>query len=269
LHSHFNQALTTTGRLSSNEPNLQNIPIRTVEGAKVREAFVASKGNKLLGADYSQIELRVLAHYTGDAGLTRAFADDVDVHAVTASEVFGVKLGDVTSEQRRTAKAINFGIAYGQGAFGLAENLGISRAEAQDIIKKYFIKFSGVKTYIEDMTASVHEKGFVTTLFGRKRFIEEVKSQNVNIRKFGERAAINAPIQGTAADIVKKAMIDLFQQTKSKMILQVHDELIFEGSPAELESEKSVIVSKMQDCAKLNVPLKVNSAVGDNWAELK
>lgn len=268
LHSTFNQTLTSTGRLSSVDPNLQNIPIRTEQGAKIRQAFVAAEGKQLMGADYSQIELRVLAHFTKDAGLCRAFADDLDVHAATASEVFNVKLSEVSSEQRRAAKAINFGIAYGQGAFGLAENLGISRTEAQEIISKYFEKFSGVKLYIDETIKNVHETGFVTTLFGRKRFIEEVRSQNVNIRKFGERAAINAPIQGTAADIVKKAMIDVYQKCDLPMILQIHDELIFEGSPEQVKSHREQVVHLMESCASLAVPLKVNYGVGSRWSDL-
>lgn len=265
IHSTFNQALTATGRLSSIDPNLQNIPIRTERGARVRKAFSAEKGKLLLSVDYSQIELRILAHYSEDPNLIRAFQEDLDIHAATAAEVFGVKVSDVTSEQRRAAKAVNFGIAYGQGAFGLAENLGIPRSEASDIIKRYFAKFSRVQNYIEDTIASAKEKGYVETLDGRRRYIDELKSGNGMIQKFGERAAINAPIQGTAADIVKKAMLEIDEKIELPMLLQVHDELIFEGSKAQVDKEKAPVVSIMENIVKLRVPLKANAAVGMDW----
>lgn len=267
IHSHFHQALTTTGRLSSTEPNLQNIPIRTERGARVREAFVAEPGRLLLSVDYSQIELRVLAHFSQDPNLMKAFQDDLDIHAATASEVFAVPLTEVTSEQRRTAKAVNFGIAYGQGAFGLAENLGISRGEASEIIKKYFSKFSRVQNYIEDTIASAKEKGYVETIYGRRRYMDELKSKNVAIQKFGERAAINAPIQGTAADIVKKAMIDVEKNIPLPMILQVHDELIFEDNEDNIYKYEKAVIEIMESAAKLSVPLKVNASIGKNWGE--
>lgn len=269
IHSHFNQALTTTGRLSSNEPNLQNIPIRTHRGARVRRAFAAGPGNSLLSVDYSQIELRILAHFSEDPNLCRAFAEDLDIHSATASEVFAVPLDQVTGEQRRAAKAVNFGIAYGQGAFGLAENLGIPRAEASEIIKRYFTRFSRVQNYIEDTIASAKAKGYVETLDGRRRYMDELKSSNGMIQKFGERAAINAPIQGTASDIVKKAMIVLDQKVKLPMLIQVHDELIFEGQTEEVEDQRSSIVSMMENIIQLRVPLKTNSAVGSNWDAAK
>jgi DNA polymerase I len=269
IHTHYNQADTATGRLSSTDPNLQNIPIRTKRGAQIRKAFVADKGKVLLSIDYSQIELRVLAHYSDDPGLTKAFMEDLDIHTATAAEVFAVPLKEVTSEQRRAAKAVNFGIAYGQGAFGLSENLGISRSEAADIIKRYFGKFPGVQNYIEDTIASAKDKGFVETLLGRKRYMVELKSANVNIQKFGERAAINAPIQGTAADIVKMAMIEIDQKFSVPMLLQVHDELIFEDSIEQIEKYRPQLIKVMEGIVKLKVPLKANSAVGKNWGEAK
>lgn len=259
VHTHFNQALTATGRLSSTQPNLQNIPIRTERGARVREAFIAEQGHELLSVDYSQIELRVLAHISDDPGLIKAFKEDLDIHTATASEVFNVKLSEVTADHRRTAKAVNFGIAYGQGAFGLADTLGISRTEAQGIIKRYFEKFKGIQSYIEDTIKQAHENGYVETLFGRRRYLDELKNKNAMIKKFGERAAINAPIQGTAADLVKKAMIDLEKQCPLPLLLQVHDELVFEDTPENIKKYKSQAISIMENVVKLKVPLKVNS----------
>ncbi len=259
VHTHFNQALTTTGRLSSTRPNLQNIPIRTERGARVREAFIAENGMKLLSVDYSQIELRILAHISEDSGLIKAFNEGLDIHTATAAEVFGVSLQEVTSEQRRKAKAVNFGIAYGQGAFGLAENLGIPRSEAKEIIERYFGRFKGIKTYIEDTIKSAYEKGYVETLFGRRRYLDELKSKNAMLKKFGERAAINAPIQGTAADLVKKAMIQLDQECPVPLLLQVHDELVFEAKPEVLEEWTPRIVEIMEQVMSLKVPLKVNT----------
>lgn len=267
VHTSFNQALTTTGRLSSTQPNLQNIPIRTARGQRVRQAFIADKGKKLLSMDYSQIELRILAHISEDPGLLRAFLEDLDIHAATAAEVFNVDLKHVTSDQRRRAKAVNFGIAYGQGAFGLAENLGIPNREAQDIIGRYFEKFAGVREYIEGTIKSAHKNGYVETLFGRRRYIEELSSKNPMLKKFGERAAINAPIQGTASDLVKKAMIDIGDNVKVDMLLQVHDELIFEGSEEDLKSQIPELCRIMESVMTLKVPLKVNYAIGDNWDE--
>lgn len=267
VHSHFNQALTATGRLSSTNPNLQNIPIRTEKGQKVRRAFVASDGKKLLSVDYSQIELRVLAHISEDPGLIRAFRDDLDIHTATAAEVFSVDLKNVSKDQRRMAKAVNFGIAYGQGTFGLAENLGISRKEASEIIDRYFIKFAGIRSYIENTIKMAHEKKYVETLFGRRRYIPELDNKNVMIKKFGERAAINAPIQGTASDLVKMAMIELKSGLRVDLLLQVHDELIFEGTESELKEQLPFITSTMENVARLKVPLKVNYAIGNNWDE--
>src|SRR5690606_6602410 len=251
----FHQALTATGRLSSTSPNLQNIPIRTERGFAIREAFVAAKGCEFVSSDYSQIELRILAHITQDKGLVAAFERDLDIHSATASEVFNVKLEDVTPDMRRMAKAVNFGLAYGMSAHGLAENLDISREMAADIIKKYFIKFSKVQEYMRDTVEFAKKHGYVETELGRRRYIDELKSSNHAIRKFGERAAINAPMQGSASDIVKKAMIDLFQKTDIPMLLQVHDELVFETPKQNVASAKDSIKNLMENVVKLRVPL--------------
>lgn len=267
VHTTFNSTLTATGRLSSLNPNLQNIPIRTSRGEEVRKSFIATEGNELLSIDYSQIELRILAHYSDDVNMIQAFNDDLDIHAATASEIFSVPLKDVTSEHRRTAKAVNFGIAYGQGAFGLAETLGIGRSEAQEIIQRYFQRFPGVGKYIESTIEQARADGFVSTLLGRKRFMKEFQSTNPAIRKFGERAAINAPIQGTAADIVKKAMIDVVKGIGVPMTLQVHDELIFEDTPERLREATPTIIKIMETVFPLKVPLRVNAAQGPNWSE--
>ncbi|MGE0762543.1 MAG: DNA polymerase I [Bdellovibrionales bacterium] len=267
LHTHFNQANTTTGRLSSQNPNLQNIPIRTERGRLVRKAFVAAPGHQLISADYSQIELRILAHITEDEALIRAFADDIDIHAATASEIYGVSLKDVTPDLRRHAKAVNFGIAYGQGAFGLADTLGIGRQEASDIIGRYFNRFKRVRQYMEDIVTTAQKQGYVETIFGRRRYLDELKSKNGAIRKFGERAAINAPMQGTASDLVKLAMIKLHQDLSIPMLLQVHDELLFEAKDGDVEAELPRIRKGMENVAKLKVPLKVNIAVGPNWED--
>lgn len=265
IHTTFSQALTATGRLSSNNPNLQNIPIKTERGRRVRQAFIAGPNHKILSVDYSQIELRILAHYSNDKGLIQAFENDLDIHAATASEVFGVPVSAVTSDLRRIAKAVNFGIAYGQGVFGLSETLGIPRAEATKIIADYFTKFSGVRSYIDDTIKYAHENGFVKTLLGRKRIISELSAKNPALKKFGERAAINAPIQGSASDIVKLAMIKLDSKIKSKMILQVHDELLFEADEETLQKELPIIKDVMENIVALKVPLKVNSQIALNW----
>ena len=267
VHTHFNQALTSTGRLSSTNPNLQNIPIKTEKGQRVRRAFIASEGKKLLSVDYSQIELRILAHMSDDPGLIRAFRDNLDIHTATAAEVFAIDLQNVTKEQRRIAKAVNFGIAYGQGVFGLAETLNIGRREASDIIERYFTKFSGIRDYIESTIKKAHDQKYVETLFGRRRYIPELDNKNVMIKKFGERAAINAPIQGTASDLVKMAMIEIKDDLKIDLLLQVHDELIFEATLNEINEQIKWIVSTMENVVKLKVPLKVNYAIGDNWDE--
>lgn len=271
VHTTFNQALTTTGRLSSTNPNLQNIPIRTERGARIRKSFIAPHGRKLVSADYSQIELRILAQITDDPGLVRAFEQGHDIHAATASEVFEVKLEAVTPEMRRQAKAVNFGLAYGQGAFGLAETLGISRTEAQNIINRYFMRFAKVKDYMTETVELAKKNGYVETIFGRRRYILEFQSKNGAVRKFGERAAINAPIQGAASDLVKKAMIDVEKKIVGRkdieMLLQVHDELVFEVddgiSPDVLDDVKST----MQNAAQFKVPLVANIGIGQTWQD--
>lgn len=265
VHTQLNQTLTTTGRLSSNNPNLQNIPIRTERGRLVRKAFIADKGCVLISADYSQIELRVLAHMSGDNGLIKAFQEDHDIHAATAAEIFGVALEKVDDHQRRAAKAVNFGIAYGQGAQGLSENLGIPRKEAAEIIERYFTRFAKVKKYMDEVTRNALETGYVETLFGRRRYVDELKSQNMMIRRAGERAAINAPIQGTAADLVKLAMIRLNESLPIPLLLQVHDELLFECPKEDVEIHSAEIKKTMEEVHPLAVPLKVNISCGTSW----
>lgn len=265
VHTNLNQAATATGRLSSTNPNLQNIPIRTLRGRQVRKAFIADPGNCLISADYSQIELRILAHITEDEGLMRAFHDDLDIHAATASEIFGMPLQDVTPEHRRIAKAVNFGLAYGQGAFGLADVLGVPSAEATHIINRYFERFAGVKRFMEETVREGIEQGYVSTLFGRRRYIDELHSKNNTQRRAGERAAINAPIQGTASDLVKLAMIRVYESLPIPLLLQVHDELIFECAKDEAKDMAEEIKKLMETVYKLKVPLKVNVGVGDNW----
>ncbi len=265
VHTQLNQAATTTGRLSSTHPNLQNIPIRTERGRMVRKAFIADPGHCLISADYSQIELRVLAHITNDEGLNRAFAQDLDIHSATASEIFNKPIIDITPEDRRIAKAVNFGLAYGQGAFGLADTLGIPRGQASEIIQHYFQRFAGVKRYMEETVRSGMEHGYVSTLFGRRRYIDELQSKNPMIRRAGERAAINAPIQGTAADLVKLAMIQVHASLPIPLLLQVHDELIFECPEEDAEDMCREIQQLMENVYPLKVPLKVNVGRGPNW----
>ena len=271
VHTTFNQAHTTTGRLSSVNPNLQNIPIRTERGAHIRKSFIAPKGRMLVSADYSQIELRILAEITEDPGLVRAFEQGHDIHAATAAEIFEVPLSDVTSEMRRQAKAVNFGLAYGQGAFGLAETLGVSRGEAQAIILRYFTRFAKVKEYMTDTVENAKKVGYVETLFGRRRYITEFESKSGAIRKFGERAAINAPIQGTASDLVKKAMIDVEHVTGEgtglEMLLQVHDELVFEADEGLETAKLQQVRDLMQGAAKFKVPLVANIGQGPSWQD--
>ena len=268
VHTVFNQALTSTGRLSSNHPNLQNIPIRTERGRKVREAFIVPPGMKMLSADYSQIELRVLAHITEDRGLVTAFNNDRDIHRWTASEIFSIPFEEVDSNQRRTAKAVNFGIAYGQGVYGLSETLKITRNSAEEIIKNYFEKFPGVKTYMDQTVQKAKKLGYVETLFGRRRYLPELFSKNPMLRQFGERAAINAPIQGTASDLVKMVMLELFEHYPNEMLLQVHDELLFELNEKEIQEHGDKIKQIMENNISLKVRLKVNIHWGDHWAEL-
>lgn len=272
VHTSYSMAGTSTGRLSSSDPNLQNIPVRTEEGRKIRKAFVAEPGHKLLSADYSQIELRLLAHVADIPQLKDAFHADQDIHAMTASEVFGVPLEDMDPMVRRRAKAINFGIIYGISAFGLARQLDISRGEAGDYIKAYFERFPGIRTYMDDTKAFAAQNGFVTTLFGRKCHVNGITDKNGMRRGFAERAAINAPIQGGAADIIKRAMVRVPDALSdaglgARMLLQVHDELIFEVAESELDATQALVKSVMEGAASLDVPLVVDTGIGDNWDE--
>ncbi|TBU96541.1 DNA polymerase I [Stutzerimonas kirkiae] len=272
IHTSYHQAVTATGRLSSSDPNLQNIPIRTPEGRRIRQAFVAQKGYKLLAADYSQIELRIMAHLARDEGLLSAFRDGLDVHRATAAEVFGVPLGEVSSDQRRSAKAINFGLIYGMSAFGLAKQIGVGRPEAQAYIDRYFTRYPGVLDYMERTRAQAAEQGYVETLFGRRLYLPEIHSKNAVMRKAAERTAINAPMQGSAADIIKRAMVtvDTWLQDSgldARIILQVHDELVLEVHESIVEQVRAELAPLMQQAAELAVPLLVESGVGDNWDE--
>ncbi len=276
LHTSYALASTPTGRISSSEPNLQNIPIRTAEGRRIRTAFVADKGNKLVSADYSQIELRVLAHIADIPQLRQAFADGIDIHAMTASEMFGVPVEGMPSEVRRRAKAINFGIVYGISAFGLANQLSIERSEAGDYIKKYFERFPGIRDYMDGSKQMARDRGYVETIFGRRIHYPEIRSSNPSVRAFNERASINAPIQGSAADIIRRAMIrmeDALKQARlsARMLLQVHDELIFETSEEEVEATLPVIKKVMENAAMpavdMAVPLHVDARAADNWDE--
>jgi len=272
VHTNYAQAVAVTGRLSSNDPNLQNIPIRTAEGRRVREAFVAPAGHHIVSADYSQIELRIMAHISEDPGLLRAFGEGMDVHRATASEVFGTPVNEVTTEQRRYAKTINFGLIYGMGAFGLAQSLGIEQKAAKDYIDRYFTRFAGVKRYMDDTKARAAELGYVETLFGRRIYLPEIKGGNGPRKAGAERQSINAPMQGTAADLIKLAMIAvqaaLDQQGKqTRIVMQVHDELVFEVPDAELDWIKTQVPALMAGVARLKVPLLAEVGVGSNWDE--
>jgi DNA polymerase-1 len=272
IHTSFNQAVTATGRLSSSNPNLQNIPIRSEEGKRIRQTFISDPGNILVSADYSQIELRVLAHYSGDESLINSFKNDEDVHRTTAAEIFGVEAAEVSSEMRRQAKMINFGIAYGMSPFGLAQRLRISTRIARAAIDRYFERFRGVRLFIDEAVRRAHDLGYAETLLGRRRAIPELQSRNYSIRQFGERLAINTPIQGTAADLIKKAMVDISvrlqkEQFGAKMLLQVHDELLFEIAGEKREPVVELIRQAMEDVWVLDVPLKVEIGWGRNWTE--
>lgn len=272
VHTSYHQAVAATGRLSSSDPNLQNIPIRSEEGRKIRQAFIAPAGYKILAADYSQIELRIMAHLSGDAGLLKAFSAGEDIHKATAAEVFGVALEDVTTDLRRSAKAINFGLIYGMSAFGLAQQLGIDNSRAKSYIDLYFARYPGVKNYMDNIRAQAHEQGYVETLLGRRLYLPEIKSKNAARRQYAERTAINAPMQGTAADIIKLAMIStdqwLFKEKPdAKMIMQVHDELVFEVAEDQLENCSNAIRKLMCSAIELNVPLLVDIGIGNNWDE--
>ena len=273
IHTSFNQAVTATGRLSSNNPNLQNIPVRTDKGREIRKAFVPRDNNHiLLAADYSQIELRIIAHLSGDQAMQSAFREGLDIHADTAARVYGVDIKDVTSEMRRNAKAVNFGIIYGMSAFGLAERLKISRSEASEIIKNYFREYVGIQEYIDKQVAFAKECGYVETMLGRRRYLRDINSGNSVVRNFAERNAINAPIQGSSADMIKIAMTNIYNEMKlrdlkSKMILQVHDELVFDVCKNELDVLSELVTDKMINALRLDIPVIVNINTGNNWLE--
>jgi DNA polymerase-1 len=272
IHTSYHQAVAATGRLSSTDPNLQNIPIRTEEGRRIRQAFIARQGCQLLAADYSQIELRIMAHLSGDDGLLKAFAEDRDVHQATAAEVFGVTLDQVTPDQRRSAKAINFGLIYGMSAFGLARQLGIERDQAQSYVNLYFTRYPGVKDYMDRTRQMAREQGYVETVFGRRLYLPDIKARQQAQRQYAERSAINAPMQGTAADIIKRAMItvdDWLRKSGSgaALIMQVHDELVLEVPVKALNEVKAAVIERMSAAAELRVPLKVDAGTGANWDE--
>lgn len=270
VHTSYHQAVTATGRLSSSDPNLQNIPIRTHEGRRIREAFIAEDGYKIMAADYSQIELRIMAHLSGDETLVHAFNNGLDIHRATASEIFSTKLEEVTDEQRRHSKAVNFGLIYGMSAFGLAKQLRVPRKQAQAYIDQYFEQYPGVKDYMEATREFARENGYVETVFGRRLYLPDINAKNHNMRQYAERTAINAPMQGTAADIIKRAMISvdswLAKRDDIKMVMQVHDELVFEIEESVLEASTVDICRIMQDVAELKVPLVVDAGSGKNWS---
>ncbi|MBI2399304.1 MAG: DNA polymerase I [Xanthomonadales bacterium] len=271
VHTSFHQATAQTGRLSSTDPNLQNIPIRTEDGRRIRSAFIAAPGFVLIAADYSQIELRIMAHLSGDEGLLRAFRDGVDVHRATAAEVFGVAADDVGSDQRRAAKAINFGLMYGMSAFGLAKQIGVGRGEAQDYVNRYFNRYPGVRAFMDDIRERARRDGYVETVFGRRLYLNEIHSRNAAQRAGADRAAINAPMQGTAADVIKRAMLAvdawLGSRDDARMLLQVHDELVFEVRPGVVEELSAGLRERMMGAADLRVPLEVGIGAGANWDE--
>ena len=272
IHTSYQQAITSTGRLSSTEPNLQNIPIKTAEGRRIREAFVPEKGNTLISADYSQIELRIMAHLSEDKNLTNAFNNNIDVHSSTAAEVFGVAIEEVNKDQRRSAKAINFGLMYGMSAFGLTRQLGITRAEAQEYLDTYFARYTGVKDYMDNIKAKAKEDMFVETIMGRRLYLNEINAANGLRRQAAERAAINAPLQGSAADIIKKAMLDidkliLNEMPEVKMIMQVHDELVFECPKENADLVMEKMKETMEQTVELKIPLIAEAATGSNWNE--
>ena len=272
VHTSYHQAVAATGRLSSSDPNLQNIPVRTAEGRRIRQAFIAPPGCQIIAADYSQIELRIMAHFSGDANLRAAFAGNADVHRHTAVEVFGVTPDAVNPEQRRSAKAINFGLIYGMSAFGLAKQLGIDRTLAQRYIDTYFQRYPGVQAFMEHSRQTAQAQGFVETLAGRRLYVPEINSRNAQRRQYAERTAINAPMQGTAADIIKAAMIAVHRWLETSglpvtMIMQVHDELVFEAPDALVDEASQHIRALMINAAELAVPLLVDIGTGQNWDE--
>jgi DNA polymerase-1 len=272
VHTSYHQAVAQTGRLSSTDPNLQNIPIRRPEGRKIRQAFIAPPGSVLLAADYSQIELRIMAHLSGDAGLLAAFAADLDVHVATAAEVFGVAADAVTSDQRRTAKTINFGLIYGMSPFGLARQLGIDRGAAQEYVSRYFARYPGVRRFMDETRERARSEGYVETVSGRRLYLPDIRSSNRQLQQYSERSAINAPMQGTAADIIKLAMIDVDawcerEKPPARLIMQVHDELVLEVRADAVEEVTAQVRSRMVAALSLKVPLKVDTGVGANWDE--
>lgn len=272
VHTSYHQAVAATGRLSSQEPNLQNIPIRTAEGRRIRQAFIAPENYRLLAADYSQIELRIMAHLSADASLLKAFKEDLDIHRATAAEIRGKQPAEITDEERRAAKAINFGLIYGMSAFGLAKQIGVSRTEAQEYVDLYFQRYPGVKTYMENTRQSARERGFVETVYGRRLYLPDINARNPQLRQYAERTAINAPMQGTAADIIKRAMLAVAVWLPSsgldaRMLMQVHDELVFEVHEKDVEKLRAGVVERMCAAAELAVPLRVDTGVGLNWDE--
>jgi len=272
VHTSYQQAITATGRLSSTEPNLQNIPIKSTQGKKIRRAFVAEKGKKIVAADYSQIELRIMAHLSNDKNLLKAFTNNIDIHSFTASEIFNIKIEDVTSDDRRAAKAINFGLIYGMSSFGLSKQLSIPISGAKEYMDIYFNRYPEIKSYMNKTKEFAKENGYVQTIYGRKLYLPEINSKQVQRRKYAERTAINAPVQGSAADIIKIAMIDINKwlekiNSSTKIIMQVHDELVFEISENDLDQEVPEIIKIMQGCVNLNLPLKVNYGVDNNWGD--
>ena len=272
IHTSYHQAVTATGRLSSSNPNLQNIPIRTPEGRKIRQAFIAPEDYTIVAADYSQIELRIMAHLSGDQGLLKAFDRGEDIHKTTAAEVFSVDVNKVDNNQRRAAKAINFGLIYGMSAFGLAKQLDVSRTDAQRYVELYFSHYPGVKTFMDYTREKAKEDGFVETIYNRRLYLPEINARNAARRQYAERTAINAPMQGTAADIIKLAMINIDEWLQSSavdatMIMQVHDELVFEVANTELENFIEQINNRMSENDYLNVPLEVDIGYGSNWDE--
>ena len=270
VHTSYQQAITSTGRLSSTEPNLQNIPIKSIQGKKIRNAFIADKGKKIFAADYSQIELRIMAHLSGDKNLLKAFKNKIDIHSFTASEIFNINIDKVSPEDRRSAKAINFGLIYGMSSFGLSKQLGIPIAEAKDYMDIYFNRYPKIQSYMNEMKAFAKTNGFVETLYGRKLYLPEINSKQGQRRSYAERTAINAPVQGTAADIIKIAMIEIDnwlvkKKSKTKMIMQVHDELVFEIFENDIDEEVMQIINLMQNCVTLDLPLEVNYGIENNW----
>src|SRR5690606_26516307 len=272
IHTSYHQAVAATGRLSSSDPNLQHIPVRTAEGRRIRQAFIAPPGYSIVAAAYSQIELRIMAHLSGDKRLLEAFAAGEDIHRATAAEVFGVPLAAVTADQRRSSKAINFGLIYGMSAFGLAKQLQVERSEAQSYIELYFARYPGVRAFMDKTRAEAAERGYVETLFGRRLYLPEINARNAQLRQAAERTAINAPMQGTGADIIKRAMLTVDQWLRqekidARLIMQVHDELVFEVAEPIVDAVRAEVREQMGAAAELAVPLVVDARSGSNWDE--